>query len=176
MSLLDLDDAKVALRMQTDADDQALQKVIDSAEAIIGREIGALTPDEFVERIEGCGRTKLALRRGPVAKLLSVTVSGGTSALDVDDLFVTESDIVERIDGGPFPAYRYVVTYRAGYDNPPADLLEAILELTRHLWESRRGALSRRGSGADADAIAPGYLIPNRVASLLAPFRRPGIA
>ncbi|GAC1532756.1 MAG: hypothetical protein NVS3B1_26730 [Marmoricola sp.] len=39
-----------------------------------------------------------------------------------------------------FPAAEYDVTYIAGRVTPPADLLRGVLELTRHIFETYRGA------------------------------------
>lgn len=176
MSLLELAIAKDHLGITADVDDDALQRTIDAAEAIIAGRIGALEPAEYTERVPGCGRRTLALSHAPVIDLVSV-VPVNSSALTTSDLYVTDGGIIEWESGyGCFDAGRYTVTYEAGYENPPADLMQAIVEMVRHLWQSRRGRIQQRGANNDGDAMAPGYLIPNRVAALLQPYERPGIA
>jgi hypothetical protein len=69
----------------------------------------------------------------------------------------------------------YTVVYTEGWataDAVPADVVVAVFELTRHMWQPVRGPMAR---GAESTQ-APGYLIPNRVRELLADYTLPGFA
>jgi hypothetical protein len=72
------------------------------------------------------------------------------------------------------------VVYSAGRASCPADLLLAVRELVRHIWETQRGGTRRPGSSASsetANTIAgAAYLFPFRVEQLLAPYIQPGFA
>ena len=71
-----------------------------------------------------------------------------------------------------------VVTYTTGVTDVPADLWGAVLELVDHLWEDQRGGGTVRpmvGMDPDFDREVIGranYLLPNRVAEALTPYRR----
>lgn len=54
----------------------------------------------------------------------------------------------------------------------PADLRLAVIELTRHLWQTRRGPTAR----GQAETAGAAYTLPFRVTQLLAPYELPGFA
>jgi hypothetical protein len=158
--------------------DTELQTVIDAAEAAIVQACGGLEAASTSSRVRG-GTDRLVLPVPPVISLTSVTPVGGT-ALTVGDLMVSASGVVEYTAGGFFSDRWYDVVYSAGRASCPADLLLAVRELVRHIWDTQRGGTRRPGSSTSsetANTIAgAAYLFPFRVEQLLAPYIQPGFA
>ena len=175
MSALELDDAKKHLGITGATFDAQLQEFIDSAEAAIASKCGPLAATATTDQVSAsCG--VMMLPTCPVLSLTSVTPVDGGAALTVGDL---------QLDGTPgivrgVPTGRYTVVYSAGRASVPADLLMAVKELVRHLWDTQRGPARRPGSTV-SDATSntiPGaaYMMPFRVAELIAPHMQPGFA
>lgn len=171
MSVIALADAKDYLNIQTATADAELQRFIDAAEGAITQHCGPLAATSVTERIESNGGQQLLLRRSPVVSLTSVTPVGGT-ALDSARLYLwADAGVVEFADGAtPFTSNRYDVAYTAGRDAVPPDLLMAVRETVRHLWETQRGGSRRPGVGGDDTAIAgAAYAFTYRIRELWAP-------
>jgi hypothetical protein len=180
MSVVDLEDVKAHLNITGDGNDTELQAFIDAAEAAIAAQVGPLEPETRTDRVRSAAGT-LVLPVSPVVSMTSVTNADTTEIL-VDDLYLdTTAAVITYGDGVSWvtPGF-YDVTYVAGRETCPADLLLAIKELVRHLWQTQRGPTSRPGSrGSDATAnTVPGaaYLLPFRVMELLAPHIQPSVA
>lgn len=72
------------------------------------------------------------------------------------------------------PEGPYVVTVDAGQENPPADLVRAVLYVGGHLWESQRGRSQRPGVlGEDRTGGAPAWAIPYTAQTLMEPYLLP---
>lgn len=163
MSLLKLDDAKKHLNITANADDAELQRVIDAAEARLAVELGGpLAATSRTERLTG-GAAVLILKVAPAISLTTVTDAFGTE-LDTDDLYLdTATGLVTYSDGRGFGAPWYDVAYSAGHATAPANILQAVKELVRHLWKTQRGQLR-----VDAEAGADlGFSLPRRVLELI---------
>lgn len=173
MSVLLLPDAKTHLNITVATYDAELQDTIDAAERAIENRVGPLAPRPVTSRVPGGGALLLPVT--PVVSLTSVTSVGRyPTALVVADLLLDrEAGVVT----GParFAASSYEVTYSAGWSVLPDDLLQAVKQMLRHLWESQRRSSSRPGSSSPESAPAPTYLIPNVVAQLLEPYMLPAV-
>lgn len=179
MSVIDLAEAKTHLDITTDDDDDELLAVIDSAEAAIVQRVGPLTATDATARVVGYS-WGLYLPQYPAISLTSVTPVNGTP-LDLSTLYLDgRAGAVSRNDGSRFTSPAYDVAYVAGRDPVPTDLVFAVKELTRHMWETQRGAASvanaylddNVGVGLHGMALAlPGgaYTFPIRIMELLAP-------
>lgn len=178
MAVLTVAAAKAYLNISGTADDALIASTIDTAEAVIAERCGPLEPVARTDRVRPNGTTLALLP--PVASLTSITDDGGSS-VTTSGLYVDpESGIVERNDGGGFSARYYTVTYQQGRDTCPADLIEAVKVLTKHLWSPQRGVGGRPGAstsdGASNTIPGAGYLLPFRVQELIAPHLLVGIA
>lgn len=177
MSAVSLADVKTHLNMTTTANDTELQRFIDVAETAIGHWVGPLTPTAVTEKLNG-GGTSLVLRY-PAVSLTSIAYADGTASTLSDYDLDTATGIVYWNFGtaGRFPgsSRNVTVTYQAGFTSLPADLVHAVKELVRHLWETQRPNKPGRTSG---DEFVPGSLdtYPPRVQGLLAPYRTPVVA
>jgi len=184
VSVLTLADAKADLGITENTFDAPLQAKIDSAEAVITKKCGPLAPIAKTNIVDGRGQT-LVLPITPVISLTSVVGSTGDT-IAVGDLFLVPPGLVSYNMYGLlspgywfFPSRYYTVVYQAGRTTCPADLLEAVRELTRHLWLTQRGGVSRREGPVDATlARVPGagYLLPFSVQELIADHLQGGIA
>lgn len=154
MAVLDLPDAKAHLNITSTTHDAELPLFIAAAEAAVAKRVGPLEPTEVTERVRG-GCAALSLSTLPVLEVTEVTDAGG-GTVDVADLYVSDG-LVVREDGGGFASRWYDVTYSAGraVDALPADLLQAVKELLRHLWRTQRGAVSGPGQDFDPTSIDP---------------------
>lgn len=177
MSVLDLDDAKAYLRIDADKYNDELQATIDAAEAAISRRVGPLEPTPVTSTVLG-GYRVLVLPAYPVVSVTSVTASNG-STVDVADLFVDETGVLSKAFDR-FTSGTYTVAYVAGRSTCPDDLLIAVKELVRHLWQASQRGNGRPGSPQSDNTAntVPGaaYLFPFRVEQLLAPHVSPRVA
>lgn len=179
MSVLPIATARAHLNITGIAHDTKLESVIDAAEAVIAQRCGPLVSTATTVRIAG-GGSALVLPVTPALSLTTVTPVDGT-ALTLGDLYLdTGAGIVTYNSGSSFSARYYTVVYAAGRTSVPSDLLMAIQELVRHMWETQRGPTRRPGSTA-SDATSntvPGaaYLLPFRVSELIAPHVQFGFA
>jgi hypothetical protein len=174
MSVLLLADAKAYLNITSSTTDAELQVFIDDAEAVIGARCGALAAASRTSRVAGDGDLSLLLPTCPVVSLTSITPSEG-AAVVLGDLHLNgDSGVITRNDGTGFASRYYDVTYMAGRASVPPDLLLAVKELVRHLWDPQRGAGVRPGSRPDVPS--PSYMLPYRVLELIAAYELPGFA
>lgn len=172
MSALSLSDAKAHLNLPSTSTtyDAELQSMIDAAEAIIGNVVGPLTAqDPRTDRVQG--GNPLVLPVAPVASVASVVVAGG-SAVDLAGVTVLKDAGVLRMADPSldFTQPLYDVTYTPGRASVPADLLLAVKEMVRHLWETQRGSSQRPGTSDEPEPTG-GYLMPWRVEELIEPYR-----
>jgi hypothetical protein len=173
VSVLTLDEAKAHLNIQGTTDDAELQTVIDAAEARLSQEVGPLAATEVSRRISG-GGWELVLPVTPAMSLVSITPWAG-SALTLADLYLdTVTGLVTFNNPTLFAATYYDVVYDAGRLTCPDDLLFAIKELVRHLWETQRGTPMTPDDTFDTPSV--GYALPNRVMELIAPHRQSAFA
>lgn len=174
MSVLLLTEAKTHLNIEDETKyDVELQKIIDAAEATIATYVGPLTSTPVTQRIQGGGPV-LQLHTTPVISLTSVTPYGGTD-LTVGDLWTDlETGLVTYPTSTRFTSGWHTVVYNAGRTSVPEDIVLAIKELVRHIWQTQRGSGQRRPGSTPPDQVAgtvPGaaYTLPIRVTQLLAP-------
>lgn len=182
MSALTLADAKTHLNVTGTAQDVELQTVIDAAEAAIASVVGPLEPTAITTRIRPTAYPGLVLPVLPAYALTSITPRGG-SALTLGTVQLDQAAglvTYEAPGGGSWSATYYDVVYQAGRNPVPKDLLLAVKEMVRHIWETQRGPGTggRPGSSQALANTLPGaaYALPIRVSQLLAPHAQPGFA
>lgn len=172
MSVLSLPAAQAHLSLNSGQYDNELQAMIDAAEAVIARRCGPLTSTATTARVRGAS-VGLTLPTAPAISLTSVTPVGGT-AISLSDVYLNVgAGRVTYNSGAVFSSCFYDVVYAAGRSPCPADLLLAVKELVRHMWQTRRGPTRRPGSEPSeaTSNTVPGaaYILPFRVSELIAP-------
>lgn len=172
MAVLALSDAKAYLGITSGDFDTQLGAIVAGAEAAIVEKCGPLEPTERTVRVAGGGTSTLLLP-APAGSIAAMA-DGDGNPIDVSTLHLDqEAGLLAANDGSWFAARWYDITYDHGRTTCPPDLLLAVKELVRHLWESQRGGTRRPGSTV-SDATSntiPGaaYMMPFRVSELIAP-------
>ncbi len=179
MSVLLVADAMEYLQITDPGVSVELQDMIDAAEAAIAKRVGPLASTTVTTRLEG-GVATLVLPKVPAMSLTSVTPVGGT-ALDSSLLYLNEgAGFVEYVDGVTrFPYARYDVVYEAGRASVPDDLMHAVKDLLRFMWETQRGNQPAYSGALPADdgEVLSGtggsvfYAFPRRVEQLIELYR-----
>jgi hypothetical protein len=179
--LVSLSAAKSHLNMSaTDTtDDEELRRTLAVATDLAERYANRALRRKTVAETHDGGGSVLLLRQPPVASVTSVTVGGvATTAYVLDP---AAGLLYAGTAGGSTWAAGWqniVVTYVAG-GNAPEVAEQAVLELTRHLWQTQRGSsvgLPGLGGGDDVYAPGLGYAMPRRVTELLDTVRMGGFA
>lgn len=155
MSVLSLALAKTHLNISVSTYDTELQTFIDAAEAAIAKRCGPLAATAVTDRLAGGGGC-LILKTCPAISLTSVTPSDGGAALTVGDLYLEPATGIVTYNASRGFSYRYyTVVYSAGRSTVPDDLLLAVKEQVRALWEdSQRGDADRTsGEGYMSNTI-----------------------
>jgi len=173
-----LTDVKAHLNITNSEYDQELIAFMDAATAAIEQRVGPMTRRTVTETHNG-GVSGILLRQPPALEVTSATENGATVASTGYSLS-TGGGVVTRVNGFSRSTWtdgfnNVTVVYVAGRTWIPADLRQAVLELTRHLWDTQRGTMKGRRNGEDYVA-GTGYTFPNRVTELIAPYELPGLA
>ena len=179
MSVLTVPEAKKHLNIEVGTYDDEIQDVIDAAEAAIAQRCGPLEPTVVTTRALGNGGT-IALPHYPVVSLTSITPEGST-ALDISGVYADSvNGVLSYSNGATFATSTHTVVYTAGRASCPPDLLMAVKELVKHLWQPQRGGSKRPGTGGgdSYSNTVPGaaYAFPFRVEQLIAPHEHLGFA
>ena len=180
MSVLSLPEAKTHLNITGSQDDAELAQTIDEAQAAIEGRIGPLESVTKTYRVYTHGESSIALPSAPVVSVTSITPIGGTP-LSLTDVYVnTVAGTITYGFGMRFWSWGYDIVYQAGRATVPDDLLRAVKEMTKHLWETQRGGTVRptRGGGESSSNTLPGaaYAFPYRVEQLIQPYMQSGFA
>lgn len=174
-SVLSLDQAKQHLNITSTTNDAEVQVTIDAAEARLSQEVGPLSGVDKSARVSTAGAF-LLLPSAPVQSLTSITDVRASEALDLTLLTLDgEAGTVYYTDGNSlFRSPAYDVAFRAGWSTVPADLMYAIKELVRHLWQTQRGnpMISSLADQAPIGAAPAGFALPNRVMEMIEPYRQ----
>lgn len=144
-SIVSLGQAKAHLRVSHDTDDTYITALIDTATAFIEGPNGAgiaVLPAQWRITMDHLPRA-FDIDLCPVQSLDSITVDGVTIS---SDLYTADLDSVPaRVVGSYIPQVRtdvgkVKVTFTAGYNDVPADLMHCALLLIGHLYENREAA------------------------------------
>jgi hypothetical protein len=144
MAVVDLATAKSYLNITGSASDDTLQSIVYAAQAAIAEKCGPLEPVQRTVRIPGSGSSTLVLP-APVGSIISMADAAG-SPVDVSDFFLDQAAGLINAGDFTFSSRWYDVTFNHGRVTCPPDLILAVKELIRHLWESQRGGTRRPGS------------------------------
>lgn len=167
MTVVALSDVKDYLTIKSDTYDTKLTSFIKAAEAALAVDVGFLSiQPEATIRLRGNNSEVLLLPTAPVQSLVSVTLPDGTE-LDLSDLTLdTFGGFITNNDGSRFWWSYYDVVYIAGRDTVPDDLLLAVKEHVRGMWN-----LSQRGPGNRNSSPSPDTSSDLLVQKLIEPYR-----
>ena len=159
LPIVSLSDFKAHLNITSTTDDEELRftlaQATDLAEQYLHR---ALRRKTLIETYDG-GGTSVVLRNPPVMAITSVTEAGnllgGTDyTIDTTAGILYRGSAIARLPFFP-GRQNIVVTYVAGYANPPLSVVRGVMDIGRWLWQqSQQGP--RPGFGQSA--TEQGYL------------------
>lgn len=167
--------------------DEELRGLILSACAVVEDIVGVVAARTIVETASG-GERHVVLERAPVISVTTVEADG--EPVDAGDYTVSPSGLLARRSGRwPAGARNIEITYVPGRSVPPANLLDATLELIRINWRPQSGGNygpfdggqgDDFGVGAGSEAglqgqLRLGFFVPNTVVQRLQPDRRPPV-
>lgn len=136
MKLVSLDTLKLALGIEDDSEDDALEaweaRATAWVESQTGRTFGQ--PDERIEYMFGSGTRTLFLNghiSDPDEEIAIRERSLGFPWEDVDtDAYERRGDSVIRVDGGYWLRnVEYELTYEDGYEDVPGDIADLVIEI-----------------------------------------------
>lgn len=169
--LVSLPEVKRYLRLFTPdpSRDDELRQVLEAATTLCEDHADRCYRRRTVTETRDGGRCAIALRRGPVQTITTVTVNGttltgGDYTLDADAGLLYRGS---NLSGQSWEEGRQniTITYVAGATVVSARVVEAVLVATAHLWEPRRGG-SARAADTEYAGGAP-YALPRRAEQLL---------
>ena len=186
--------AEVKAQLNIPATDQTkdgeLMAFIAAATGIAEGKVGNISQKTVVEVHSGGVNTRLpagtyyggvnqiVLRQPPCAQVQSVIENG--IALTSSQYAATTSGVITRTS--QYQSMEWItgfnnitVTYLSGRTSIPADLSHALKVLVAHLWETQRGASTRRRTG-DEYVGGMTYSLPNRVEEVLNRYQISGVA
>jgi uncharacterized phiE125 gp8 family phage protein len=176
LPVVGLAEAKRYLNVTASTDDEEIRRMLgvatDLCERYTGRALRRKTVSESFAS-DGCAPV-LVLRQVPVLSVSSVSENGTAVSS-----YTLRGDLGLLARGSATAPSSWAfgtvdVTYTAGYSDPPAVAVEAVLVVLRHLWDTQRGSSAGLpGLGGTDDGYTPGasYALPRRAQELLAPLR-----
>lgn len=179
LPLVSLADARAHLDMSSTTSDEELRRFLLSASDLAERWTGrTFRRQSFTETRDG-GRAALLLGHLPVISVTSVTESGtargaGDYTLDGPAGLLWRGSTTSGALWAP-GTQNVEVTYVAGYAEPPPAAYELVLETTRQLWETQRGA-SADLAGDGYPAAGTTRIMTFRIQTLVDALSAPGFA
>jgi uncharacterized phiE125 gp8 family phage protein len=180
LGVVGLDEVKAHLNISTDTLDEELRAFMDVATDACERYAGSVLGRRTItaEAHDG-GTNAVFLNAGPILSVTTVNESGVattdyTQPTGTQALLKTAAFYYGTYVNWNMGVNNVVVTYVAGYSEPPPIARQAVLELVRHLWQTQRGSMSGRNAlSGDEYAAGSGWSLPNRCKELLELLKRP---
>jgi len=172
---ISFDDVKARLNITAASDDE-LQDMIASAVSEQEQRVGAVAPRTVVETVyPSCGRLWLSTR--PVLSITSATYNGSSVAtVGSWMLGLPMAGDVAWTAGGFYGLTPYVVTYVAGRNPVPQDLVEAALLRVQASYETQRSPAGLPVGGLEDGATSTAYPLILRAQDKEAPYVLPSVA
>lgn len=191
LGIVSLDEVKQHLNIPSSntTNDEEIRRFIDAASDLAENYVGCVLGRQTFLNEKYSGNTDIIRLNNPRAiNIISVYENGvlldpAAYVLDYTGQRLT------RVTTGSLSGPNYfgiwapgaqniVVSYVAGFVNPPPAAKQGVLEIIRHLWQTQRGpssVLGRQQSG-DEFASTSTYSLPRRAMELLDPVSLPGLA
>jgi hypothetical protein len=154
VDLTTVDAVKKYLGITSASDDSLLASLITAASGYIQTFINRVFEvQEYVDKFSGHGNNTWMLRNYPCKTVSIVTINGNTiyPAATATGFGYVYDDISVTVRGHAFlkGALNCAITYQAGYDNVPAEIAQACIELVslRYKEKDRIGLISKGLAG-----------------------------
>lgn len=170
--LVSLADAKDQLHITDNQDDEKLRSFIESATSVVERIRGESIVRRTITEQHEVRTGQMVLNRTPVISLTSVVSTDGFLTWDVSSLLLSPNGVVSTkpwVGMSLMALTGFIsVTYVAGYQVIPSNILDATRIIIEHLWQTRRGSAGGPRPGVQLSAVpGVGYLVPNQALELL---------
>lgn len=152
VQLCQLSDVKAYLGITSDGDDEILTRLIESASELAEIHCGrSFAIQTYTHEVRARGARSLFLLHGPVVSIDGVSM--GASTLGASRYYREGRELF--LEGGMLWAEKVVVTYKAGYAQPPKPVEQAVLETValRYREKPRIGMASRAMEGVSESYI-----------------------
>lgn len=191
MGIVSLDEVKAHLNISpsnTDLDEE-IRRFMDAASDLAENYVGCVLGRQTFVNEAYSGNTDIIRLRNPRALSITSVYENGILLEPTAYVLDYTGQRLTRVTTGSLSGPNYfgiwapgaqniVVSYVAGFTNPPPSAKQGVLEIIRHLWQTQRGAvnvLTRNQSGDDFYPTAT-YSLPRRAMELLDPVSLPGLA
>ena len=189
MGIVSLDEVKTHLNIPTSNtdNDEELRRFMDVAGDMAEEYTGVILGQRnFTETFNG-GDINIRVNNPYILSIASLT-ENGTSLTQGTDYYIdrTGQRLYRLVASSLFYGtasgvwkpgnQNIVITYRAGFVNPPPLARQGVLELIKHFWQTQRGSMNVLNLDADSYQPAIGYSMPRRVEQLLDITSLPGMA
>lgn len=176
--LVDLQDAKEALRIRSNTSDERIRDLIRVATRRVERIVGQVLARRSVTETYAGGVSAISLRRTPVRSVTEVVEHGETLA-STSYVLDANAGLLHRVGQAWWSEPSAVtVTYVVGPAVVDPVYFEAVLIYTQHLLDTSRGGSNLpRNAGGDTTDYDPAYpTVLRRISELVGDSVSPGMA
>jgi hypothetical protein len=147
LPVVSLAELRTALKLTVTTSDELLREILDEATDLAERRVGRALRRKTVVESHAGGSSGILLRQPPALSITSVVENGTT--LDASAYFVRASSgvLYRGTDTAPYfwPAGTVVVTYVAGYADPPSAAKRGVKAIAKWLYQSEQNMGGRFG-------------------------------
>lgn len=176
MAIVSLEDVKTFLGIAEDdtSQDNRLAPVVDAFCVYIPTYLGRILEEtEFEDELyDGTGLPTLVLKNYPITEITSITVNGDDfpevtyeermSSIIGYYIHNANNGILMNLSIWPRGRGNILISYKAGYDEIPADIIYATLKTMEHYWalNKRSAGVLGESLGSYSYSLATGYNAP----------------
>lgn len=147
LPVVSLAELRTALKLSATTSDELLREILDEATDLAERRVGRALRRKTVVESHAGGSSGILLRQPPALSITSVVENGTT--LDASAYFVRESSgvLYRGTATAPYcwPSGTVVVTYVAGYADPPSAAKRGVKAIAKWLYQSEQNMGGRFG-------------------------------
>ena len=147
LPVVSLAELRTALKLSATTSDELLREILDEATDLAERRVGRALRRKTVVESHAGGSSGILLRQPPALSITSVVENGTT--LDSSAYFVRESSgvLYRGTATAPYcwPHGTVVVTYVAGYADPPSAAKRGVKAIAKWLYQSEQNMGGRFG-------------------------------
>ena len=191
LGVVSFDEVKAHLNIAASntTNDEEIRRFIDAATDLAENYVGCILGRQTFASEMYDGNVEHLRLRNPRAMTITSVYENGLLLQSTDYVLDPTGQRLYRVTTGAISSPSYfgiwapganniVVSYVAGFVNPPAAVRQGVLEIIRHLWQTQRGSASVMGRVQTGDDFYPSstFSLPRRAMELLDPASLPGLA
>lgn len=191
LGIVSLDEVKAHLNIPATntTNDEEIRRFMDAASDLAENYVGCVLGRKTFVNEKYSGNTDIIRLNNPRAISITSVYENGVLLDPAAYVLDYTGQRLTRVTTGSLSGPNYfgiwapgaqniVVSYVAGFVNPPASAKQGVLEIIRHLWQTQRGPTAVVGRNQSGDDFVQGatYSLPRRAIELLDPVSLPGLA